>query len=393
MPPAGDIGGFAPGRSRRPPPGVLLRAMVYDGSGYADEARWIALGLHKTGIPTRLEPLGLPYDAQNLLSIEERETLEILKHRRIDLAHGLLLQDTPANDFSLSMHGGRRVGRTMYETDSVPDGWVEYCEAMDEVWVPSTFNCETFARAGVARNRLRAVPEGVDTTHFRPGLDPLPIPEKKGFAFLSVFEWIQRKGVDVLLRAYVEEFCPKEDVALLIKAYARPDRSADLLPRIAYFVERQMGVRLEDAPTIVVLTPDFLTTEEIPRLYASADTFVLPTRGEGWGRPFMEALACECPVIATRWSGQMDFLNDENCELVDCDVRPLPWTVDVELSAGHQAAEPRVAHLRECMRRVFENRAAAKAKAVRGRREMREKWDWDVVIRERWAPEIERLLA
>lgn len=388
-----EISGASPGRSRRPPPGILIRAAVYDGSGYADEARGIALGLHRAGIPTQLEPLDLPFASQNLLSIEEREAMEVLKHRQIDLARGVLLQDTPANDFSPWIHARHRVGRTMYETDSIPDGWAEYCEAMDEVWVPSRFNCETFARAGVSPHRLRAMPEGIDTTAFRPGLEPLPIPERRGFTFLSVFEWIQRKGADILLRAYLNEFSPEEDVTLLLKTYARPDRSEDLLPRIAYFVERQMGMRLEDSPPIVVFAPGFLTTEEIPRLYASADAFVLPTRGEGWCRPYMEALACECPVIATRWSGQMDFLDQGICEFVDYDLAPLPWNIDVELSAGHHAAEPRVAHLRQCMRRVFEDRAAAKSKAIRGRREMAEKWDWDKVIRNWWALEVERLLS
>jgi glycosyltransferase involved in cell wall biosynthesis len=379
-------------RRRGTPPGVLFRGMVYDGSGYADETRGIVFGLHRAGLPLQLEPLGLQHDASDLLTIEEREELEVLKHQRVDFARGVLLQHVPAHDFNPALRGRQLVGRTMFETDSIPDGWLACCEAMDEVWLPTTFGLEMFASAGVSRERLRVLPSGVDTNLFHPGLEPFPIPRRRGFNFLSVFEWTHRKGPDVLIRAYVNEFKPDEDVTLILKTYARPDVSADLLPRIAFFLERRIGMHLEDAPPIILFAPDFLPTAEIPRLYATADAFVLPSRGEGYGRPYMEALSCECPVIATHWSGQMDVLHDGIGYLVDCELAPVPWDTDVELFAGHRWAEPSVDHLRRLMRHVFEHREEAKQKAIVGRQEMVEKWDWDVVIRDRWVPAFERLL-
>jgi glycosyltransferase involved in cell wall biosynthesis len=281
----------------------------------------------------------------------------------------------------------------MFETDTIPEGWLSYCEAMDEVWVPTTFSSKAFANAGVSANRLHVLPSGVNATQFRPGLAPLPNPHRRGFNFLSVFEWTHRKGPDVLLRAYLAEFEPDEDVALILKTYARPDVSASLLPRISYFIEREVGMRIENAPQIIVYDPSFLPTSEIPRLYASADAFVLPSRGEGYGRPYMEALCCECPVIATRWSGQMDFLDDGNAELIDCELAQVPWSTDVELFAGHRWAEPSIDHLRQIMRQVFTHREQAKQKAVRGRAEMVEHWDWDRIIKNHWVPAFERLLA
>ena len=366
--------------------------MVYDGSGYADEARGIIFGLHRAGMRLRLEPLGLAYDGNDLLTPDELEELELLKHQTVDFARGVLFQHVTAHDFNLAMHGRRRVGRTMFETDSIPAGWRHCCESMDEVWVPSTFNADVFAAAGVARERLRVLPAGVNTAQFRPGLAPLPIPRRRGFNFLSVFEWTDRKGPDVLLRAYLSEFKGDEDVALILKSYARPDPGEELLPRLIYFVERQMGLRLEDAPPIIVYAPGFLPAADVPRLYASADAFVLPSRGEGYGRPYMEALSCECPVITTRWSGQMDFLHDGNSELAECAVSPVPWNSDVELYMGHRWAEPSVEHLRQQMRHVFRHREEARRKAARGRAEMVERWDWERVIQDRWVPEFQRLL-
>lgn len=115
------------------------------------------------------------------------------------------------------------VGRSMYETDSVPAHWVDLCNdknLVDEVWVPSRFNALTFAQAGVTPDRLQVLPEPVDTALFSPesaslaastvdlGMRPQrlhhPIvsllPEltslvtPKTTVYLSVFKWETRKG-------------------------------------------------------------------------------------------------------------------------------------------------------------------------------------------------------
>lgn len=379
-------------KKKEKPAGVYVRGVAYGGSGYADDTRGIVLGIARAGIPVQLDPVQYATDIHNILPEDERDELDRLKAQKVDLEKSVVFQNFPANDFDFSIWGRHRVGRTMYETDSLPDRWKEHCERMDEVWVASTFNCETFAAGGVSPDKLRALPEGVNTKLFCPSAEPYRIPQARGFKFLSIFEWIQRKAPDVLLRAYLSEFKSDEDVTLILKTYGRPDSAVDMLPRLAHFVEREMGMRIEDAPPIVVFAPGFMPVEGMPRLYTSADAFVLPTRGEGWGRPFMEALACERPVIATRWSGHIDFLHEANSYLLDYKLAPVPWNSDVELSAGHQCAEPSVEHLRELMRHIFTHREEAKAKAILGRKEMAERWDWDVVTERRWVPEIQRLL-
>lgn len=50
---------------------------------------------------------------------------------------------------------------------------------------------------------------------------------------------------------------------------------------------------------------------DMASLYRSADAFVLPSRGEGWGRPHVEAMAMGLPVIATNWSGSTEFLRPD----------------------------------------------------------------------------------
>src|SRR5437660_673599 len=79
------------------------------------------------------------------------------------------------------------------------------------------------SRAGVDPERLHRIPGGIDTDVYHPDVEPLTL-GGRGFRFLSVFDWSLRKGWDVLLRAYLEEFDADEDVTLLIKVFSEPPK-------------------------------------------------------------------------------------------------------------------------------------------------------------------------
>jgi glycosyltransferase involved in cell wall biosynthesis len=319
--------------------------------------------------------------------------LDSLARDQVDPQQSVFFVSAPAHEFQPQMYFGRHtVGRTTFETDRLPDGWRERCNAFDEIWVPSHFNLETFANSGVARHKLHVLQEGIDTSHFRPGLAPMKIPGTRGFKFLSVFDWQMRKGYDVLLRAYCTEFKADENVTLILKVSTVNQPYAQLVDLVSYFIECNLRMKIEDSPNIVLMT-GMLPHARFPQLYASADAFVLPTRGEGWGRPYMEALACGRPVIATRWGGQLDFLNDENADLIDLEgVLPTGEDIDLEVFAGHRWAAPSVEHLRELMRRAVSKPELLAHKADRGLQDMRGKWDWRFVV-PIWAREFDRLLA
>ncbi|HLI34455.1 MAG TPA: glycosyltransferase [Terriglobia bacterium] len=391
--PAPTVTAPAPERISQPEvsAGVLFRALVYGGTGYGEEAWVEALGLAESGIPVQLVPMGARKDSKRLLPVESRQKLEQLKHTRLDISRSVYYQGSPADGWDLETYGRCRVARTMFETDRIPDGWKELCNRMDEIWVPGPFNFETFAASGVHETKLKIMPAGVDTRLFRPGLKPLTIPKKRKFSFLSVFDWHDRKGYDVLFKAYAAEFKVDEDVCLILKVYQINDPRADLESKIVYFLEREVGLPLEKTPPIILLN-GFIPQADMPRLYASADAFVLPSRGEGYGRPYMEALACQMPVIGTRWSGQADFLNDLNSYPIEIEgVFPVSSRVDLEHFAGHRWAEPSLEHLRRQMRRVFSNPEEVHARAARGRADMISQFDWRVII-PRWVTEFRRLL-
>ena len=265
----------------------------------------------------------------------------------------------------------RQIARAMFETDRIPNEWFEACDTMDEIWVPSRFNRETFAACGVDRGKLVVVPESVPEEFFRDDIEPATIPGALGFVFLSVFGWSLRKGWDVLLRAYAEEFRPADRVTLVCKVSPNFGLSVrEHQAEMEAFIREELGRDPAELPRIVVLGQEMDRTA-LAALYRAADALVLPTRGEGWGRPYLEAMAAGLPVIGTAWSGHLDFLHQENGYLIDCHLAEASEHLCREVPSyrGHRLPEPSVDHLRSCRSRGYSQRgkAAAGDRPSRGR--------------------------
>jgi glycosyltransferase involved in cell wall biosynthesis len=120
-----------------------------------------------------------------------------------------------------------------------------------------------------------------------------------------------------------------------------------------------------------------LSQLEMAELYRRADAFVLPSRGEGWGRPYMEAMASGLPTIGTRWGGNLDFMSEENSFLIECEVKRVSERAAYEwpLFRGHNWAEPSEEHLRYLMRTVYENPTGARNRAASGAVEIADRFD------------------
>ena len=264
------------------------------------------------------------------------------------------------------VRGGRRVGWTMLEVTGLPREWVAGCNRMDEVWVPASFNVETFRQSGVTVP-VEVMPLGVDVDYYNP--DIAGFRPSNRFTFLSVFEWGERKAPEVLLRAFAEEFKESDDVLLLLSVFNR-DAQVD--------VEREVS-RLDlppSAPIVVLVNPHF-ASYQMGSLYRSADCFVLPTRGEGWGMTVLEAMACGLPAVATGWGGVADFLHEDVGY-------PLSWSfVPAEARCpyydGFQWAEPDLDHLRSVMRHVYEHPEEARGKGMAAAAEVAAKHTWEHV--------------
>lgn len=348
---------------------------VFNPSGYASEAinfliplaKRVTLGLeHHNNIYSESFVRGLPVD--------ERRTLLALRERYRYLQGGILIAHNPAPGFRELPDAVYRIGRTMFETDRIPADWVTACNRMDEIWVPSRFNVETFTRAGVEPDLLHVIPEAVDHEVFDPARhEPLPLPNRAAFNFLAVFEWSSRKAWDVLLSAYLREFSAEDDVCLYLRTYlfGQPDDDprAVLWQRICEHAAT-LGLGNKPWPRIELLTEQ-VPAADLPRLYRAVDCLVAPSRGEGWGRPQHEAMLMELPVIATNWSAPADFMTNEVAYLLEYELVDIR-VVEPELwhYRGHRWANPSESHLRQLMRHVQQHPDEARARGRAARAHM-----------------------
>lgn len=278
------------------------------------------------------------------------------------------------------------IGRTMFETDRVNDEHVERCNRMDYVWVPTEFHKSTFIESGVIPSKVVKIVQPIDVKFFDPvKYEPLDLDsmaewilgsgESKGFVFLSIFKWEYRKGWDVLLKSYLKEFSKNDSVALYLLTNPYHTDS-DFGNKILDFVENSDFEEPDCGWASVYVIDTHIAQSDLPRVYRAADAFVLPSRGEGWGRPLVEAMSMSLPVIATNWSGPTEFLTEDNSY-------PLPVDRMSEVMEGpfegHLWAEPSEHKLQFLMRQVVDNPAEAKAIGRKAREDMIRQFSPEIV--------------
>jgi glycosyltransferase involved in cell wall biosynthesis len=337
--------------------------------GYAMPSRLLAVALDKAGIKLSYEYL---YGSGTVFPVDEPRgfnsgdyRIEVIRSRQPrEGAPRIIFGQADTFD---DVKDGYRVGYTMLETTGIPREWARQCNGVDEIWVPTPFNAWTFRRSGVTRP-IHVMPLGlIDTNYFNPRITGYPI--EGVYTFLSIFEWGERKAPEVLIRAFNKAFRSAEPVVLICK-FVNSDPGVN--PRDAI---RALGLDSEGG-RVLLSENERVPYYQLPQLYRSADCFVLPTRGEGWGMPILEAMACGLPVIASYWSAQQHFMNDANSYPLQ--VALVPAEAKCPYYAGFKWADPDEGHLVQLLRYVYEHQDEARDKGRRAAQEVSEKWSLDV---------------
>ncbi len=242
-----------------------------------------------------------------------------------DTALLVVVHDTPEK-FPRFQVGGRarRVGYTVFETESLPAAWLEHLAAMDEVWTASEFNRRTFTRGGLAPGSVTVIPHCLDVDNYHAELTPLRLRGLRGFVFLSVVSNCNRKDIGLLLRSYFKTFNASDDVSLILKTTeAFSGFQFNRFCRRA--VEPEFDMKTPALPHVYHLNRT-LSSERMRHLYATCDVYATTERGKGWDIPAMEAMALGRPVVGIDWGGSTEFMSAENAFLVT----PRPNMVYVE---------------------------------------------------------------
>lgn len=227
----------------------------------------------------------------------------------------------------------------------------EVFDAADEVWTPSTWCRNVYIDSGINPNKIQVIPNGIDPELFTPYGKKLPLKTKKKVKFLFVGGTIVRKGIDILLDAFVSTFTKHDDVCLVIK-----DMGGDSFYKGQTAKEYIHKLQLiNDTPDIEYIE-EMMDEKDIAALYRACDVFVSPYRGEGFSLPTLEAMACGLPVIVTKGGATDDFVDENVGWQVKATRKPLGETMGDRVFVDQAyMLEPDKDDLSNILREAFES--------------------------------------
>jgi glycosyltransferase involved in cell wall biosynthesis len=150
-----------------------------------------------------------------------------------------------------------------------------------------------------------------------------------------------------LIEAFTTAFPDDDDVRLLLKThnrdYVRQPQQRKVWAEVSRLLQRDPRIKLLN---------ETLPYRETLALKRGCDSYVSLHRSEGWGFGLIEAMGLGVPVVATAYSGNMEFCSPETAFLVDYDLVPVRHGEYAYASEGQVWAEPRLQSAADALRRV-----------------------------------------
>jgi glycosyltransferase involved in cell wall biosynthesis len=371
---------LVPPRGDEPPAfGVNIAGYLSSTLGTAEAARLYIEALRAVGVPMRMESLVPPRPAAARRTASTPPSAPVRRDLDAPGEYGLNL--VTVNPIQLPQFvrvigedffaGRPTVGIWAWETSVIPSTWEPAFEWVDEIWTHSSYSASLIApRSPVP---VIALPPPVIAPE--PSSEPLQLDLPDGFVFLFAFDFlstVERKNPLGLVEAFTRAFRPNEGPQLVLKAF-----NGDYKPQ--HVAELRYAARGRDDIQIV---DRWVSDAQRRALNARADCYVSLHRSEGFGLTMAEAMAMGKPVIATGYSGNLDFMDPSTAYLVGHSLTTVGPGVDIYPADGVWA-EPDLDHAAELMRRVVAEPEGAAERGARAR---------EAILR-RFSPEATGALA
>ena len=377
---------------------ILLRAPLLTRSGYGEQARFAlrSLRAHEDEFDIFIQPLEWGKTSWINDLNEEREWIDQTIEKSIYFIQqggkfDYSLQVTVPNEFEniADVNIGYTAG---IETTKVAPQWLEKSNIMDRLIVVSNHSKEVFEKTvytAVNQTTKEEVPYTLQTP-----VDVVNYPVKKydslpelelnleyDFNFLCISQMGPRKNLPNLIKWFVKEF-KDDEVGLVIKTNIMKNSLVDRLATEDR-IKKVIASETKDKKCKVYLLHGDMTDEEIHSLYlhGKIKSFVSFTHGEGFGLPLFEAAYSGLPVVVPGWSGQCDFLFDENRKPrfynVSFDIQPIQedavWDGVVQKDSMWSFA--REGSARDQMRKCYEDVSAGNVTACEYAIELSERFE------------------
>jgi glycosyltransferase involved in cell wall biosynthesis/SAM-dependent methyltransferase len=256
--------------------------------------------------------------------------------------------------------GRHTIGMWFWEVSSFPDHWLGAFELVDEIWAPSSHIASALAPLSpvpIVRVPLPVfIPPVTDAS-----LDHLGLPG--GYRFLFSFDYhsvFERKNPLAVIDAFRSAFDEGDGASLVLKC----------INGEAYPAEHERLLEAATTHANIHVCAEYVTAAEKNALMGSCDCYVSLHRAEGFGLTMAEAMSLGRPVIATGYSGNLDFMTPQNSILIDHRLVPI-GTDAGPYPADGVWAEPDVSAASDAMRAVFDDRALGQALGRRAAADIR----------------------
>lgn len=334
---------------------IVIEGPFFDQSGFAQVNRRIWFLLKQLGHSIYLQPqkhsYELPTTMTSALLRLAKEAFES-QGKIPNYRHITMRNEWPPNFSSPS--NGKLIQHLPWEFGAIPAVWVSQLKSATEIWVPSEANAAILRRARVKRP-IHVVPHAIT---FKSGMARKAKRRDGDYVFLFNGGLLPRKGVDILLRAYVQTFKPTDRVVLHIHS----TYGEFLLDNIKQLVKNRTVPK-------IILDRRVLSDQGLAELYAHADALVAPFRGEGFGLPILEGLHAGLHIIVTG-AGPANEICWNSCTLidsseVDCTIDPCGKKTIFGLRTEWQPSwfEPSEKHLMSLLRHSFIKRIQSRLKS------------------------------
>jgi glycosyltransferase involved in cell wall biosynthesis len=272
-------------------------------------------------------------------------------------------------------HTASTIGYGTFETTDPPKRWVEHYNVKNKALVvPSLFNLKIFKEAGV-KIPIFYIPHCLDFNKYN--LQVIPTFKSTKFRFLFMGAWKERKGYEILLNAFYEEFKADENVELVLKTNAIYGAKPELA-----ILRAQKIANLGKYPEVKI-DCNLLDDSDLPGYIKSFNCLVAPHSGEGFGLPGLQAMAVGVPIIITNYSGCQDYANTETAILLEPEGFVEKPCLDGVPQFLHSSwAYISVSQVREKMRKVYSDSTLCQEKVLKAYEFVKDRFNYERCYRD-----------